>query len=443
MMRILYFLLNIFLNYPFRLYFPRIKKINAPKRFFGRTIYVSNHASSFFDPILIGVLQRPIVFFMTRSDVFKPALQPILWASHMLPIYREHDGEDTKGKNEEVFKKCNRILAFGRNLLLFGEGFTDDVFVRRLKPVKKGAVRIGFGALEATNWEKKIYMAAIGLNYSDPNHFGGDLLISNSDRFCLNDYKELYQENHAKAIVEVTKRIEKLMQEQITHVANKDWTHFHEQVCRLRRNGMNAVDTDKSIPLKQRWENSRKLALWLNAQDLTENQDLLTLKEDLDAYFRLQKKLHVEERYIHELASQGKISATKDLLYLILTAILLPLGLFHFFLPYLGVKKFVEKSFKRKVFWGSVKVILGSAIIALWNVPLVYLMNRFLIHNGWIALAYYLLLPIAGCLTYYWFKTLPVYKTKRILAKKDLSAVVQKRSQLLDKIDALIPVKLQ
>jgi 1-acyl-sn-glycerol-3-phosphate acyltransferase len=94
------------------------------------------------DPLVVASLRLPIVFFMTRSDVFTPISRPLLWASHMLPIYRQHDGEDTKAKNEEVFQKCSRILSFGRNLLIFGEGFTDDTFVRRLKPVKKGAVRI-------------------------------------------------------------------------------------------------------------------------------------------------------------------------------------------------------------------------------------------------------------------------------------------------------------
>ncbi len=332
-MRLFYFLIKLNLQYAFRIYFSKIKLVNPPKRFFGRTIYVSNHASSFFDPVVLGVAQRPIVFFMTRSDVFKPFLKPILWAAHMLPIYREHDGEDTKGKNEAVFKKCSRVLSFGRNLLIFGEGFTDDIFVRRLKPVKKGAARIGFGTLESLEWKKKIYVAAIGINYSDPNYFGGDLLISNSERFCLNDYNDLYKENPAKAIHEVTKRIEKLMQDQITHVENKSWTDFHEHVLRLKRKGLHPVDTDRNIPLKQRWENSRKLSLRLNSQNLNDNIELNTLKQDLDTYFKLQKRMKVEERYLFELNKNKSLSIISELNSILLGAIFIPVGLFHFFLP--------------------------------------------------------------------------------------------------------------
>jgi hypothetical protein len=438
-MRLFYFLLKVNLQYAFRIYFSKIKLVNPPKRFFGRTIYVSNHASSFFDPVVLGVTQRPIVFFMTRSDVFKPFLKPILWGAHMLPIYREHDGEDTKGKNEAVFKKCSRVLSFGRNLLIFGEGFTDDIFVRRLKPVKKGAARIGFGTLESLEWKKKIYVAAIGINYSDPNYFGGDLLISNSERFCLNDYHDLYKENPAKAIHEVTKRIEKLMQDQITHVENKSWTDFHEHVLRLKRKGLHPIDTDRNIPLKQRWENSRKLALLLNSQNLNDNIELNTLKQDLDTYFKLQKRMKVEERYLFELSKNKKLSIISELNFLLLGAIFIPVGLFHFFLPYTLVKRFAEKTFKRKVFWSSVKVILGTLILALFNIPIVVLMNKFLFHDTLVAWIYYLILPLIGLITYKWFRTFKVFKTKRVLSKMNLNSLLAKRSELIQRIETLLP----
>ena len=153
-MRPLYFFLKYLLKYTLWVYYPRLITVNKPKRRFARTIFACNHSASFMDPLVVAQSQPPIVFFMTRSDVFTPALKPILWASHMFPIYRDIDGENTKEKNENVFRKCYRILKYGRSLLIFSEGFTDDVFIRRLKPVKKGAVRIGFGALEDMNWEK-------------------------------------------------------------------------------------------------------------------------------------------------------------------------------------------------------------------------------------------------------------------------------------------------
>jgi 1-acyl-sn-glycerol-3-phosphate acyltransferase len=168
------------MNYSLRIYFRTIQLINNPKQFFGRTIYVSNHAAAFMDPLVVGALGRPIVFFMTRADIFNKWTNPFLWMAHMLPIYRQLDGENTKFKNDKVFNRSARILQGGRNLLIFGEGFTDDEFKRRLKPVKKGAIRIGFYTLQKYNWKKKVYVAALGCNYSSPNLLRSDLLISTS-----------------------------------------------------------------------------------------------------------------------------------------------------------------------------------------------------------------------------------------------------------------------
>lgn len=277
-MRFFYLLLFFTLKLSTRLYFRRRATHNSPKEYLGRTIYVSNHAASFMDPLVIASFRKPIVFFMTRSDVFKPLLKPVLWAAHMLPIYRQHDGEDTKGKNEEVFKASSKVLNFGRNILIFGEGFTDDVFIRRLKPVKKGAARIGFTALESLNWKKKVYIAAVGCNYTEPNYMRSDILISTSDKICLNDYKAIYDENPNKAIAEVTRLIEIKMREQITHVEDAKLAPFHENIMQLTRKGMNARSYDKKLSLKERWKYSQKLANWLNEQDIENDEKLNDLK---------------------------------------------------------------------------------------------------------------------------------------------------------------------
>ena len=184
-MRFLYFVMYYILNYTLRLYFRNIKVHNKPSKF-GKTIYVSNHAASFMDPLVIAAFNRSVVYFLTRSDVFTPFTKPIFWIAHMLPIYRQRDGVNTKEKNNEVFKKCTETLLRNRNLLIFGEGVTDDQFVRRLKPLKKGALRIGFTTLEACDWKENVYIAAIGCNYSNPSRFRSYLLIKNSKPILLN-----------------------------------------------------------------------------------------------------------------------------------------------------------------------------------------------------------------------------------------------------------------
>jgi hypothetical protein len=391
------------------------------------------------DPLVIGVLQRPIIYFMVRSDVFNKYTIPLFNSVQMLPIFREQDGEDTKAKNEIVFKKCSKILTRGRNLLIFGEGFTDDVFIRRLKPVKKGAVRIGFLTLESLNWNKKIYIATVGINYGDPNVLGSDLLISNSNRICLNDFKEEYIENPAKVINDINKTIEKQLQEQITHVEDLKWVFFHEQIMRLRRDGLHPKDTNFRIPLKKRWENSRKLALWMNEQNLNENEDLMLLKTDLENYFKEKQAKKIHENHLLEFSKTQKLNKSKLIFNLLLLLPFLILGLIHFYIPYFWVKRFSEKIMKRRVFWSSVKMFLGAVLISLWNVPIIYFINKIYIHDFIVSLSIYLCLPFIGIFAYKWVKIYNELKIRLKLNRNNLIDLLAKRNEILIRINELIP----
>jgi hypothetical protein len=439
-MRLLYFILFCTLRYSLRIFYPRLKTINSPGNMFGRTIYVSNHAASFMDPLVVASFRPPIVFFLTRSDVFTKLTKPFLWAAHMLPIYRQQDGVDTKDENIKTFDECTKILKYGRNLLIFGEGFTDDVFIRRLKPVKKGAVRIGFYSLEKLNWKKKIYIAAVGCNYSDPNEMRSDLLISTSKRICLNDYRQEYEENPIKVINELTREIELLMREQITHVEDIDNLNFHENIMKLTRKGMNAKHSNTSIPLVKRWHYSQKLANWLN--DRAENQlkELRSLKEELHDYFNLLGKLNVNENYLHELSLNHRINRIKELILLIVLSPTALLGLFHCGLPYLFVKRYVERSFKRKVFWGSVKLLLGMISMGILNIPFIFVIRYFIYPNYWVAFGYYALIGLFGLSAYMWWRNFIRYREKGIIRHTDLSKIIDKRGELIEKIYQQIPV---
>jgi 1-acyl-sn-glycerol-3-phosphate acyltransferase len=440
MMRFFYLVLKLALQFALRLFYPRNKTVNSPRQWYGRTIYVSNHAASFMDPLVAAVLRSPIVFFMTRSDVFTPITKPILWAAHMLPIYRQHDGVDTKDRNEKVFDQCARILSFGRNLLIFGEGFTDDVFIRRLKPLKKGAVRIGFHTLEKINWKKKIYIAAVGINYSDPNEMRSDCLISTSEKICLNDYKDLYLENPSRTITELTKKVEDLLKTQITHVEDLAWNPFHEEVMILTRKGMNARHSDHSISLEKRWHYSQDLALWLNARSSEELETLVPLKEKMALYFKELKSNKIDENHVFEKATTGTIQRSKELLHVALLFPFMILGVLHCALPYLLVKRFVEKSFKRRVFWSSVKLLMGMISMGILNIPVIFLFYAFIYPSYLLAFAYYLCIGLFGLAAYMWMRNLKRFKEKGHAQHLDLQKWEKQRAELLSEIQAQIPV---
>jgi 1-acyl-sn-glycerol-3-phosphate acyltransferase len=434
-MRPLYLFVWFCLSYSLRLFFKSVELLNAPKSFFGRTIYVSNHPASFMDPLVISCFRRPILFFMTRSDVFTPISRPILWLVHMLPIYRQIDGVNTKDKNQEVFKECSKVLKGKRNLLIFGEGFTDDVFVRRLKPIKKGAVRIGFAALDAMNWSEKVYLAAVGCNYSDPSRMRSDLLIATSDQICLNDFKDAYEANSNKVISELTHKLDLLMKSQITHVENPHLVHLHEGIMILTRRGMNAESYDSELTLIERFEYSKKIALWLNNNSL---ETLEPIKERIEFYFNVLKNNDLTDDELWRL-KENKIFIKEKFLKILVLLPFFALGIIHCAIPYLITKKFVEGKFKRPVFWSSTKMLISMILIGILNIPVIFFIVDFFSVSVYYGLCYYLLIGIFGLSAYRAMVLIKQIIRYKSLRKRDLHDIFEERERTFEFLKITIP----
>lgn len=375
-MRPLYFVLRIFVGWSLNLFYREVKVINKPKSFFNPTIFASNHAAAFMDPLVIATFNRAIVFFMTRSDIFNRKTNPWLHGMHMLPIYRQQDGVDTKEKNKEVFAACTKVLHSKRSPLIFAEGFTDDVFVRRLKPLKKGALRMGFGALEACDWKNEINVAAVGVNYCSPNRLRSDILIANSEKIRLNDYQKEYEENPDKVITELTLELENRLKAQLTHVENEAFCIFHEDIMAVTGKGMHPTVERHNIPLEKRWRYSKNLAKHLNklGEDLPEN--LKSLQNDLRNFRLSLSKNNIKVDNL-DSANWSIFDVTWRLIYTVLLAPFALLGLIHVFPIKFFVKKWVEKTMKRPVFWGSTKAVVGMFGVCLFNVILIFGLSAF------------------------------------------------------------------
>jgi hypothetical protein len=428
-MRFLYFVMYYILNYTLRLYFRNIKVHNKPSKF-GKTIYVSNHAASFMDPLVIAAFNRSVVYFLTRSDVFTPFTKPIFWIAHMLPIYRQRDGVNTKEKNNEVFKKCTETLLRNRNLLIFGEGVTDDQFVRRLKPLKKGALRIGFTTLEACDWKENVYIAAIGCNYSNPSRFRSDLLIKNSKPILLNDFKEEYLENPSKVISKLTLKIQRVLQSELTHVDAIEDTSYHERIMMVQRKGM--CDTFSNRPnLKERWSYSSSLATKINEGSIQLTDDI---KDEIDSYFNNLKDMGVSDDLVFD--SKSNSFKTSQFLFQLMTLPIAVLGFIHCSLFYFSIKEFVEKKFRRDVFWGSTKLIMMIFIAGPINLLVLVFLPAFI---GWpLSVLYFLAVPFFGFIflnaLVFWKRLYRIQKLKG----QNLTKIFEARTQLKQNLDNFV-----
>jgi hypothetical protein len=209
---------------------------------------------------------------------------------------------------------------------------------------------------------------------------------------------------------------------------------------KLTRKGMNAIHYDYSISLVKRYHYSQKLANWLNGLNEKELEKIQPLKDEMEQYFSSLRKMKINENFVYELATTSKLNRLKELFTLILFAPTAILGLIHCGIPYILIKRFVEKSFKRKVFWGSVKLLLGLIIMGLINIPIIFIFYHFIYPNYWIAFGYYLLIGVFGLSAYLWWKNYIQFKEKGTVSKLNLSNTLVKRKELIAKIHAEIPV---
>jgi hypothetical protein len=440
-MRYLYGFMKVTLPYSLNVFFKRIKVINAPKKSLERTFYVINHPSSFMDPLIPGAICKPIIHYMARADVYKGVMKHVYYNTHIIPIYRQQDGLGNQEKNEEVFKVMAQEVKAGKGIFVYAEGFTDDVFVRHLKPLKKGIARMSFFALESMDWKEDIYLQAIGTNYTNPGVFRSEVLLKYGEKFKLNDFRALYEENPTKAILSVMELVEDQMKMQITCVEDLERCDFHEHIMRLTRRGMNHENSDFSIPLEQRFLYSQKLAQWVNEQN---ESGIEAIKNELNDYFSALKGSKIEENDVHEFSIHGKLRNSKAIWFNILLAPLALLGFVHGWISYFVLKPKIEKAFKRQVFWSSVKIVASHFVTGIYNL-LLLIPFYFFIYPSILAGLLYLVL-FAGptfVIFHKWLKNWKEIKRTRLLSLSVLRDFSEKRNKLISKLNVLLPESLR
>ncbi len=440
-MRPLYLLLRFLLPYILGLFYRKSRTLNSQKKFNAQTIFVSNHPSAFIDPLVAGNFQIPVIYFVTRGDIFKLWLRPVTWASHMVPIFRmAEDGADSHLKNKESFRYLRQVLMRKKSLILFGEGYTDDVFIRSLKPIKKGPARIGFDTMVESNWQEDIKVQALGINYAHPKYFRSDVLLSFGQIIHLKDYKEIYDENPNVAITKLTRDIQQSLQEQITNVERKDLAPFVENILILSRKGMNHFHHDPSIPLEAKFRYSQSVANKVNKEYDEASTNWISLKQGMEDYFSRLEKEKINENWVYDFSKRNSKNSFVVWLKFALLSPFILLGLVHQLIPYLIVKRFVERTFKRDVFWSGVKLLLGATISTIYNLIFIFLFYEFIYPSYLLALLYFLIVPsLSGIIAYLQVKNLKDALAYRKVKTKDLAEMVTIRKSLIDK---LIELKL-
>jgi 1-acyl-sn-glycerol-3-phosphate acyltransferase len=357
-----------------RSYFLGREKI--PKN--GPLVVISNHAASFLDAMLMGVmLDRPIHYY-ARGDIFqKKWARYIFGQLHMIPLFSADLAKDQLHRNADSFTKGEEVLKKGGLLLIFPEGVSR--LERNMLPLKKGVSRIILQALSSDE-HMKINVVPIGIHYSK-HAFLSDVQLVAGEPIDVSSFRNVYEENGPKAVNELTQELDKKLREVMLYVAQDERSDLIERQLTMldneRRGRYSKEDFNRQYQL------CRKISS-LDEHTAHRLQDLHKKYDEL-----------LKEHELNDEVVAGRKNLVIPSALLLLSSPLFVLGVLVSGLPILFGKRTADTKVTRADFYTSVLTAVSAMSFVLWM--LILLITALLLDN----IVLFLIVMFAPMLT--WF----------------------------------------
>jgi glycerol-3-phosphate O-acyltransferase / dihydroxyacetone phosphate acyltransferase len=256
-------------------------------------LLAANHSNGLLDPLLIAIflLKRRAIYFLARADIFSNKFLVWLFDQvHMRPIYRPRDGADYVEKNDRIFDEVNGWLLTKKAVLIFSEGSSE--IVKRLRPLKKGTVRMGFRA-----WEDgaDVYIVPTGINYTYHCKQRSEVIISYGKPMRLEDYRASFNENPAKAYREANRDLFQRIQDELIIIDKTENEDITEQMLIVGRNDFPEPRFPIMAQNPRRLAYEQRITRKINTADTA---DLAILKEKANHYFESLKSLNTTDNAV-------------------------------------------------------------------------------------------------------------------------------------------------
>lgn len=368
-------------------------------------ILAPNHQNAFMDPIMIGITLKPQTYFLVRADVFKnPIAAKLLHSVKMMPIYRIRDGVESMAKNEDTFKKVYTILKDKQVVMLFPEGNHGNK--KQLRPLKKGAARIAFGAEETYNYSLDVHVVPVALNYGNFTNAGSTLQVVFSKPIRVADFYEDYKKDPSRTLLTFTHTLYDAMKENLAHWQD-DLYVFTENIRKIFEYELSHATFNVDVELA----NTKQLYEILDRKKSTLENEIEALTDKTQRYLNTLKQLRLKPYAIWE-TKHPMLDMFLSWLIIVVTSPVWLYGLLNNVLPYRLPSWIVPKLIKDTHFFSSFKMALQ-----LITFPLFYLLQFIIVWQlagGMWATFYIVSLPFAGFLSLrlWYFIKMTFYKTQ-------------------------------
>lgn len=384
-------------------------------------IFAPNHQNALMDALAVLYAHKGQPVFLARSDIFKRKLiASFLYFLKILPVYRLRDGFSSLKGNDEIFEKTIDVLKNKNGLVILPEG--DHAGYRRLRQLKKGICRIAFQAEEATDFNLKLKIIPVGLEFSNYTHYRQVLTVVFGKPFEVSDYFDTYRENPDKALNDLRLRLSDEMKKVMIHIESLE---DYEAIDELRSiiNGKHSDDIRHPKIFRD-----RKLIDRLNVLKASE-------PEKYDRICKLSchvKKRTQELNLSYRLLEKKKHPVGWLILGMIGIILTFPLFIFGniFNLTFLSIPNLQIPKIKDPQFHSSIRFGL-SLLLAFVFLP-IYLILCLIIFSPWyLGLLIFITLPLSGLFAWNYYlifrRIMGGFRIRKLIRNKDRRFVVLRK----------------
>jgi glycerol-3-phosphate O-acyltransferase/dihydroxyacetone phosphate acyltransferase len=379
--------------FTFRAFFRRIFYSNLNKVPLDKPLlFVGNHQNSFMDGILVGsYLPQPLHFTM-RADMFRnPFARFCLHELNVSPVYRIEEGLENVHKNLEAFGSIYDILKKNGNFIMFSEGIC--VQEKRLQKLRKGTARLAFGAEEKFGLD--VHIVPVGINYTYPSKFRKEVMINFHDAFSINEFKELYKEHPARALLAFNEKCYIGLRKEVIIIEDPKNDRIAEQLLKMERHNMVLPFFRWRFDTDDRREAEKRLSEKLNQLSRTSQTDLESLSKKVENYVNLLAKNKISDENVARKLDLGFLR------YLTVVAgfPLFIAGFIANIIPFIIPKIICDSLIKDLRFYSS--VFIGSFTI-LYLIYFIVLLIFAIVFAGLTGILLAVLVPMSGYFVLYY-----------------------------------------
>ncbi|HPH46411.1 MAG TPA: 1-acyl-sn-glycerol-3-phosphate acyltransferase [Chryseolinea sp.] len=339
--------MKVYCTTALRFYF-KTWKINNAKSIpaSGPIIFIPNHQNAFLDAVLVICSTSRNPWSIARASVFKEGLATrLLTMAQIKPVFRSRDGFGSLRNNDAIIQEWIDMLAKNEDILIFAEGNHNE-------PYAGGTLQKGFARMTMQFKEKNttpLTIVPVGIHYEDHHAFRSRVLINFGDPIRVNEILEdsFSEREKLETIVTVT---------------------------------------DDAM---------KKLALAIPADDDYKAKFNFLLKHrkfEKDMMGQLEADKNTLKSY--PLAPAILLSKKSSIIWKIINPIIW-IGYVLHILPYLLIKRFIEKNIKDPQWISSLKYAFGIFLVPMYYIILLVVFYL-IIPNGLALLAFAVLLPVTG-----------------------------------------------